>query len=421
MREELLHHVWKTKRFDLQGLKTVEGEPIVIHHFGQHNYNAGPDFLDARVTIGETLWAGHVELHLKSSDWNRHGHQTDPNYGNVILHVVFDDDKPIVTAKNQHIPTLTLKHRISKSYVDNYEKLTGELTWVPCAHQVQNKDLPSLPFFLERVLVQRLEEKTSRINVMLEESKNDWESVLYRMVLKYMGLKVNGSAFASLAEVLPLDILKKQETLEQKESILLGQAGVLAEKDDYTQRLYQTYQHQKNKFSLTPMAGLEWKFSRMRPANFPTLRMAQVAALYQQTPKLFNSIIQAPDAKALKQLLRVQASPYWNTHYIPGKVTETDKIKKIGLATQRVLMINAFIPMIFAHGRAIDDEKLRDKALDLLGEVKGEENAIIKGWKNLGIKAESAAHSQALIELKTKYCDAYQCLNCQIGQQIIFK
>lgn len=421
MKEELLHQVWKTKRFDNQNLKTVAGESLVIHHFGIHNSNAGPDFLDARITIGTTLWAGHVEIHLKSSDWNRHGHQSDPNYGNVILHVVFEDDKPILTSKSQPIPTLVLEDRIAVDYINNYQALIGGLTWVPCANQLKQLDYPGLPFFLERVLVDRLEKKTERITELLDKTKYNWEVVLFQLILRYMGLKVNAAGFETLAEGLSYDVFKKQETQELKESMLLGQAGLLKSGDPYIEKLLQLHKHQKNKYKLTSMAGIEWKFSRLRPANFPTIRLAQIAALYDKTAKLFNSIVTAKDVKSLEDLLQVSASEYWDTHYLPGKLSSVSKVKKIGKTTQYVLIINAFIPMIFAYGRAVDDVKIRDKAIDLLGEVKAESNAIVKGWRELGIKAKSAAHSQALIELKTTYCNAFQCLNCQIGQQIIFK
>jgi len=286
---------------------------------------------------------------------------------------------------------------------------------------VQQLDYPGLPFFLERVLVDRLETKTARINELLAQTKNNWESVLFQLILKYMGLKVNGAGFVSLAEGLSYEVFKKQETLALKESMLLGQAGLIKGEDAYVQQLAQQYKHQKNKYKLTAMSGIEWKFSRLRPANFPTIRLAQVAALYHKTAKLFNSIIQAENVKVLNSLLEVSASTYWDTHYLPGKLSPADKVKKLGPTTQQILIINAFIPMIFAYGRAVDDEKIRDRAIDLLGEVKAESNAIVKGWKELGIKATSAAQSQALIELKTSYCSSFQCLNCQIGQQIIFK
>ncbi len=236
-----------------------------------------------------------------------------------------------------------------------------------------------------------------------------------------MGLKVNGAAFETLADNLPYAILKKQaESIEEKESILLGQAGILEAKDDYTTRLAERYRHQKNKFSLTPMTGVEWKFSRLRPANFPSVRMAQLATLYHQTPKLFNAFLHSDSVKAIEKILDVTASPYWDQHYLPGKESSATRKKKIGQTTKQVLIINAIIPLIFAYGITLQDEDLKEKALDLFSALPSEKNNIIRRWKEHGVTAKSAAQSQALIELKTDYCDKYNCLNCQIGQQIIF-
>lgn len=421
MKEELLHHVWKTKRFDLDDLKTVDGEKISIKNFGLHNHNAGPDFLNARVQIGDKLWAGHIEIHINASDWKKHLHQNDEAYNNVILHVVFNDDKPIANEKGQSLPTLELKDRIPEKYLTDYATLTQSLTWVPCAQQLPKLDQSKWPFFLERVLIGRLMKKKERIDGLLQKTKNDWEEVLYRLILRYMGLKVNGSAFETLADQLPYAILKKQaESLEQKESILLGQAGILEPKDEYTTRLSELYRHQKNKFALTPMTGVEWKFSRLRPANFPSVRMAQVATLYHQTPKLFNAFLHSDTIKSIEDLLDVTASPYWDRHYLPGKESSAHRKKKIGKTTKQVLIINAIIPLIFAYAITLQDEKLKEKALDLFSALPSEKNNIISRWKEHRVIADSAAQSQALIELKTDYCDTYNCLNCQIGQQIIF-
>ena len=246
MKEELLHHVWKTKRFDLIDLKTVAGESITIKNFGIHNHNAGPDFLNARVLIGDKLWAGHIEIHINASDWKKHLHQNDEAYNNVILHVVYKDDKPIVNENGQAIPTLELKNRLPQKFITDYELLTQSLTWVPCAPHLAKLNQDKWPFFLERVLINRLMKKKERIDLLLQKTKNNWEEVLYRLLLRYMGLKVNGAAFESLADHLPYAILKKQtESLEQKESILLGQAGILEPKDAYTTRLAEMYRHQK--------------------------------------------------------------------------------------------------------------------------------------------------------------------------------
>lgn len=420
MKEELLHYVWKTKKLNLDNLTTTNGEPVCIQDFGFHNHNAGPDFMNGRVTIGTTQWAGHIEMHLKTSDWNQHHHQEDPAYNNVILHVVYENDKPIFNKNGQPLPTVVIKDRISVQYIRDYDRLISSLSWIPCANQIENLDQSKWPFFMERVLVNRLVKKEARIKETLTKTKNNWEEVLYKLIMRYFGLKVNGEAFETLSEVIPLATLKKQESLLQKESTLLGQAGMLTAKDTYTQKLAKEYLHQKIKYNLTPMTGVEWKFARLRPANFPSLRIAQLAALYHQTPQLFNKVINAPSLTELQALLDTRPSTYWESHYIPGRPSETIKIKKIGAATKKILIINAFIPLIFAYGQTLQNEAVKNKALDFLSELKPEQNAILKQWKSLGLPIQSAADSQALIELKTAYCDAFQCLNCQIGQQIVF-
>ena len=363
----------------------------------------------------------HIEIHINASDWKKHLHQNDEAYNNVILHVVYKDDKPIVNENGQAIPTLELKNRLPQKFITDYELLTQSLTWVPCAPHLAKLNQDKWPFFLERVLINRLMKKKERIDLLLQKTKNDWEEVLYRLLLRYMGLKVNGAAFESLADHLPYAILKKQtESLEQKESILLGQAGILEPKDAYTTRLAELYRHQKNKHSLIPMTGVEWKFSRLRPANFPSIRMAQLARLYHQTPKLFNAFLHTDTIKEIEEILEVTASNYWDNHYLPGKESSATRKKKLGKTTKQVLIINAIIPLIFAYGVTLKDEDLKAKALDFLSDLPTEKNNIITRWKEHGVKATSAAQSQALIELKTDYCDNYKCLNCQIGQQIVF-
>ena len=420
MKEELLHHIWKTKRIDFSDLKTTEGEIIKIQNFGVHNHNAGPDFLEAKATIGTTQWAGHIEIHINASDWMHHKHQKDKAYNNVILHVVYNNDKTIVNENGETIPTLEIKDRIPDNYIGDYTKLISSLNWIPCANQIKQINKDRIPFFLERLLVNRLLRKEDRIKAQLALTKNNWEEVLYKTLLKYFGLKVNGEAFESLTEVLPHGtLIKLGESVFQKESVLLGQAGLLTAKDDYTTQLANEYLHQKNKFRLRSMTGVEWKFARLRPANFPTLRLAQIAALYHQTPKLFAAVIQAKNVSELNNLLEIKTSPYWNTHYIPGKPS-TEKKKKIGETTKKIILINAFIPLIFAYGQILQKEELKSKAVDLMFMINAESNSIIKRWKELGMKADSAGQSQALLELKNEYCDGLRCLECQIGQQLVF-
>ncbi len=419
MKEEFLHHIWKTKKFDLSGLSTTDGEGIVVHNFGIHNSNAGPDFLDCMVTIGLHKWVGHVEIHLRSSDWNNHKHQHDKAYNNVILHVVYNYDKPILNEQGQALPTLELISKIPLHYISDYNSLTSALTWVPCAQLLPEANKDKVPFFLEKLLVNRLIRKQARITALLENSNNDWEAVLYKLLMQYFGLKINGDAFLRLTEIAPLSLVQKQEGLLAKESLLLGQANFLQGQDLYAEELHKEYKHQVAKYDLHKMTGVEWKFARLRPANFPTLRIAQAAALYQQTPQLFNEIITEPTLEKLHTLLSVKPSDYWKTHFLLGKVSPS-KTKSIGATTRQVIIINAIVPLIFNYAQLTQNDSLKEKALDILYEMKPEKNNILTRWKTLGVTADSAAQSQGLIELKTEFCDKQKCLDCMIGQQLIF-
>ena len=419
MKEELLHHIWLTKRFDLSNLRTVDGLDLCIYDFGHLNYNAGPDILDCRLTLEEVKWAGHIEIHIRSSDWSRHDHQSDPAYNSVILHVVYEDDKTIVNQNGQTIPTLELKDRIDQKYITNHVDLMASLTWIPCQAQLITADYSNQGFYLEKLLVERLINKIDQIEILLGRIKNNWEEALYFLLMKYLGLKVNNVAFERLAEVVPHALLIKCETLFQKEALLLGQAGLLHGNDEYISRLEKEYEHLKSKFDLSPMTGVEWRFSKLRPANFPTIRIAQLADLYHNTPQLFQTIRSQPNTKNLQELLTATTSDYWHDHYLPGKPS-TPKVKQIGLATKQILIINAIVPLLYTYARKCADDNLQEQTLDILSELPAEDNKIIRKWKELGLVPESAAHSQALIHLKNELCDTQRCLECNIGRQIIF-
>lgn len=420
MKEEFLHYVWKLKRFDLQDLTSYSGEKIRIVNFGTHNMNAGPDFLDARISVGDKLWAGHVEIHINSSDWYNHKHHFDRAYDNVILHVVYNNDRPVFNSDEQQIPCLELKTRVSQRLIESYNDIRRSLDWIPCAAQINKIDSHMAHLFLERTFVERLLRKSLKISDMLEYNKHDWESTLYSLLLRYLGLKVNGEAFERLAEVLKYNVLKKySDKLFQLEALLLGQAGLLKNVDSYTNKLIKEYEFLKQKHHLIPMKGLEWKFSRLRPANFPTVRIAQVAMLIHQTPRLFTKITKINGPDDLDNILSVTASEYWNTHYIPGKKSPK-RIKLLGSSTRRNIIINVITPIIFTYARKIHDDDLKEKAIELLYNVPSEKNRIIKRWNTYGIESKSAAESQALIELKSNYCDQFRCLKCSIGQQVLF-
>ncbi len=421
MKEDLIHLVWKLKKFDFNNLTTTDGEKLQIKKFGFHNKNAGPDFLNGEIIVGDTKWVGHIEMHINSSDWNKHKHQDDKAYNNVILHVVYNEDTKIINQSGQQIPTLILNDRISQHTINNYEKLSQNLDWIPCAKSISKVDDIKKVIFLEKVLIERLQKKCARIYEILDHTHNDWEGTLYRLLLKYFGLKVNGSAFEQLAHVTPYPYIKKlSDKSIALEALLLGQAGLLSNpSDQYISQLRTEYNHYKNKYQLVPMTGVEWRFSKLRPANFPPIRIAQIAQLYHKSPQLFNDILKAKNINDIYIMLDVTASDYWTTHYLPGKTSES-KTKKIGQSTKELIAINVVVPLLFSYGQKTDNDIYKDKAISLLENIKAENNSIIREWKGLGMKTKSAFDSQSLIQLKNEYCNNFNCLNCQIGQTILF-
>ena len=421
MKEDLIHLVWKLKKFDFNKLTTTDGEKLQIKKFGFHNKNAGPDFLNGEIIVGDTKWVGHIEMHINSSDWNKHKHQDDKAYNNVILHVVYNEDTKIINQSGQQIPTLILNDRISQHTINNYEKLSQNLDWIPCAKSISKVDDIKKVIFLEKVLIERLQKKCARIYEILDHTHNDWEGTLYRLLLKYFGLKVNGSAFEQLAHVTPYPYIKKlSDKSIALEALLLGQAGLLSNpSDQYISQLRTEYNHYKNKYQLVPMTGVEWRFSKLRPANFPPIRIAQIAQLYHKSPQLFNDILKAKNINDIYIMLDVTASDYWTTHYLPGKTSES-KTKKIGQSTKELIAINVVVPLLFSYGQKTDNDIYKDKAISLLENIKAENNSIIREWKGLGMKTKSAFDSQSLIQLKNEYCNNFNCLNCQIGQTILF-
>ena len=421
MKEDLLHLVWKLKKINFTELVTTSGESIKIKKFGFHNKNAGPDFLNAEVIIGDTTWVGHIEMHVNASEWNQHKHHKDLAYNNVILHVVYHNDKAIVNQNGQSIPTLVLNDRIEQQTIENYEALKASQDWIPCAKSIHKTDLNKTNIFLDKVLTERLTDKCFLIHKILDHNNNNWEDTLYRILLKYFGLKVNNSAFEQLAHVTPYKVIKKiSDKAVNLEALLLGQSGLINDtNDEYINHLKKEYKHFQHKYDLISMTGVEWKFSKLRPPNFPSIRIAQIAQLYHQSPQLFNQLINAESKDQLYKIFSVTASEYWDTHYIPNKQTEP-KPKKIGKNTKDLLIINVVSPIIFAYGVKLDNQKYKDRAIEILQQISSENNSIIRNWIALGMNIKSAYDTQALIQLKNVYCNQFKCLHCQIGQSILF-
>lgn len=421
MQENFLHFVWRLRRFRLQGLQTTTGDQIEIVEIGQHNHNAGPDFLNARIRIAGTLWAGNVEMHLRSSEWLTHRHQDDPNYDNVILHVVLDEDEVIKHREGERIPCLNLRPYLPAGLAKQYLRLLHSEQWISCQQQLYNVPEVTKNLWLDRLLVERLEERTQALAERLERNNGDWEETFYQHLAWGFGLKVNAEPFAWLAESLPLKILlRHKDKLTQLEALIFGQAGMLEGtfQDAYPQQLQNEYHFLQKKYQLQAISANHWKFMRMRPANFPSIRLAQWATLIFRTGQLFSKMLVATNLKEIENAFVVELSNYWQTHFRfdrPGKKSN----KSLGQSRIHLLVINIIAPFLFLYGKRRGDEQYQDRALQLLAAVPAERNHIITAWAGLGIKAEQAAQSQALLQLKKNYCDQKRCLDCAIGCNIL--
>ena len=426
MREEFLHYIWQHKKFNALDLNTVDGKKVVIKKVGQHNHNAGPDFFNAQLYIDEQLWAGNVEIHLKSSDWYAHHHETDIAYDNVILHVVWEYDADIFRKDGTTIPTLELKNYVSKHLISNYNDLmNSSKTWINCEYGFQDIDDFTFNHWMESLYIKRLEKKSTTINELLKSSKNDWEAVLFQMLLKNFGLKVNGEAFFSLAKSIDFSIVKKvKPNLEQLEALLFGQANLFESRyllgdieDVYFKNQKEHYQFLKHKFKLDSFGVSPIQFFRLRPPNFPTIRLSQLANLYHQKTHLFSEIQQLKTLDDFYSYFKIETSTYWETHFNYGKTVKHSK-KYLTKNFIDLLLINTIIPLKFAHAKAMGRD-IENEVFKLISEIKIEKNSIIDKFLSLREIQETALKSQALLELKNNYCDKNHCLQCAIGNKLL--
>lgn len=424
MTEAFLQYVWQHKL--LQGeLATTDGQLVSVERAGTLNRDAGPDFVDARLTIGGTLWAGNVEIHIKASDWRHHGHSADQNYSSVVLHVVYEADIDIVTDNGNRLHTLEIKDNISRQIWDRYEELTlkAATTDIPCQEYL--KEIPSFvkESALDRLAVERIERKADDVKRMLEESHGSWETCCYWMLAKYFGGKPNGFTFELLAKATDQRLLARWKDQPQRiEALLMGQAGLLEGyfEDGYPRQLQQDYEALASGARLTPISGYLWKFFRLRPNSFPTIRISQFANLIAQSSNLFSHLLEQTDAKELERFFDVEASPYWETHYQFDKES-VHATKHVGKAFVDTLIINAWVPLLMEYGIAHGQQKYKDQALDILQQIAPESNRITKLWASSDMKAKNASQSQAQIQLYNEYCQHRRCLECQFGYQIMVR
>lgn len=418
--EKLLHFAWKFGVFEQRNLRLAGGEELTVLSPGRENRDAGPDFQQARLQIDKTKWAGNVEIHVRSSDWYRHRHQDDPAYGNVILHVVHTHDEAVLDRNGVEVPVLELKPLLPPDLENRWLQLSTRKQTIPCAG-IAVPNLLKLRSWLDRLVVERLETKTGRISQVLQLTKNDWQEAFYIFLSRSFGAGINAVPFELLARSLPLRVLLKHHRSRfQTEALLFGQSGLLPEEpvEEYPMQLQEEYRFLRRKYGLQPLQGHIWKFLRLRPVNFPTIRIAQLAALFETIPDLLSLVRAATSPDAVRRLFETVATGYWDHHYRFGQVSGFRK-KGLGPDTIESVLINTVVPFLFVYGRSKGDERLTDTSLELLYSLKPEKNAVVASWEKLGVKPDSAGDTQALIELRTSYCDALRCMECAVGLQVL--
>jgi hypothetical protein len=421
MKEAFIHYLWRTRRFSRTDLKTTTGATLDILQFGNYNIGDGPDFSEGRIRLADTVWAGHIEMHLKSSDWHHHRHQFDPGYDNVVLHVVWEDDEPVLNARGNALPTLVLKDLVDPILIDRYEALAANEHAIPCEDRLSEVPDLVLNGWIERMNLQRLERKTNELHELLASKKSDWDAAFFHQVARCLGLPLNAGAMDMLMEKLPLSLLQRYRTdITALEALLLGTAGFLEEDflDEYPRQLQREFKHLAHKHGLTTLPRSVWNFRGLRPASFPQIRLVQLAAILKGEPRLFDSVLETTSAKELLKMFSHEPSPYWKTHYLLDRPSKP-KRKVIGKASGQTILINAISPFLFLYGRLQGKSTLEDNALALLESLPAERNRYIEQWKSLGIVAENAAESQALLTLRANYCQPRRCLECAIGHCLL--
>lgn len=424
MQEAFIHFIWQYQYFDKKGLCTSDGKPVNIIHPGIFNTDAGPDFKEARIRIGEIEWRGHVELHVNSSDWSAHFHQNDQAYNNVILHVVWKHNDEARRQDNTVLPVVELQSLVGEEIIFSYKKLINSPCNIPCERQFSN--IPDITWLstLDKVLMERLSSKASLVKELLINNHQDWEETAYQLLARNFGFKVNSEPFQTLAETLPYKILKKHaDNRHQVEALVFGHAGFLAEEpvDDHQVKLEAEYRFLKHKYQLNEgLSSVQWKFLRLRPANFPTIRLAQFVEVVYHLRSLFQSFLEVEGVTCLRKVLVVKQSEYWQKHYQFGKAS-AKRNGSLGMKSVENIAINTVAPLLAAYGQYTDDTTYITRAVDLLQNLKAEKNRITDYWAALGVTASSAFDSQAMIHLYNEYCSRHRCLSCNVGASLIRK
>jgi hypothetical protein len=427
--EQLLHYCWKHKLFPLEGLQTTDGQPVEVIDPGLHNLNAGPDFFNAKVKIDGTLWVGNVEIHDKSSDWFAHGHEKDPHYNNTILHVAGLIDCNVRTQSGITPPQVQLS--VPDQVRRNYDDLIKTDTYPPCYKIIPSLSRLTVHSWMSALEAERLERKTKDIRWRAEHCDGSWESAYFVTMARNYGFGINSEPMEQWAFAMPLTVVAHhRDDLLQIEALFMGQAGLLnpesiperhrdaAIADDYFQKMRREYQFLAHKYSLSPIDHRLWRFLRLRPQNFPHIRISQLANLYYQNKTDLSRLAEAETLDAAKEMLATQVTPYWQTHYAFGCESAKNE-KHLSASSVNLLLINTVVPMLFAYGRHRQDDKLCDRAFDFLESLRAEDNTIVRTWREVGLTVDNAGDSQALIQLKKVYCDRRDCLRCRIGYEYL--
>jgi len=420
--ENLLQFAWKFRLYNNQNIKLLTGETLEVLSPGYHNKDAGPDFQDARLKIGGVHWAGNVEVHIRSSDWFRHNHPEDEAYSNIILHVVNENDSEVKDRNGIPVPVLELKSILPGDLLNRWEVLNQRRNPIPCS-EMERPDSFTLQNWLDRLLIERLEEKLNRINTILRLTSNDWQEAFYVFLARSFGFKINAVPFELLARSVPLKtVIKHEQSSFQLEALFFGQSGLLNQNltDAYPVKLWEEYNFLQRKFNLIPIEPHLWKFLRLRPGNFPGIRIAQFADIMSKASSLFLNLIETTQVDQLRKVLAVSATGYWETHYL-FDAASAGKKKHIGEAAIEGLLINTIVPFLFIYGTYRGDEPMKARSLQLLEQLKPEKNALLTDWNSMGIQAQTAGESQALLQLRTEYCNKNRCLECALGHRILKK
>ena len=416
MNEKLLQYIWQFQCFNLNRLQSTDSEAILIIQPGISNSNQGPDFKDAKIKIADTTWAGHVELHILSSDWQAHKHSSDENYKNVILHVVWQNNIDLQLP----FPVLELHDKVPKVLLCRFDELMQATDFIPCQHTLQLVTPIIWDSWKQRMLVERLQDKSTLVQAYLQLNNNNWEETFWWLLAKNFGLKVNSATFEKIARSLPVNLLAKHKNqIHQLEALLFGQASLLTGNfnDDYMVMLQKEYHFLQKKYQLKQVKEPLF-FLRMRPSNFPTVRLAQLAMLVHKSSHLFSKIKEAESIKTVKKLLDVTANDYWHYHYMPD---EQSAYKEKNMGTQMIdnILINTIIPTLFTYGFLLNETVYKERALQWMEQVTAEKNSITKGFEAIGVANKNAFDSQALLQLKNNYCNKKRCLECAIGNKIL--